>query len=174
MHGCGTIVGQLLLVVRRVKAAIERAPLDLAAHALLQLGHRRHQQVLIQHAVGHHRVMADEASGILDHQHLVAVLDRVGLLATLDQFRVRLEDAEDLLLVGHRLAEQHTPSGRAAHLLRQLQIMPQFLASAQRALRRANRCPVRRSLEAAASTAVARARCSRSSAKANNRFVALA
>ena len=51
--------------------------------------------------------MTDEAYSILDHQNLVTVLDRIRLFATLDQFRVRLEDAEDLLLVGHRFAEEH-------------------------------------------------------------------
>ena len=127
-------LGQLLLVVRRVKGPVERGPLDLAAQTLLQLGHRRHHQVLIQHAIGHHLVMADETSGILDHQHLVTILDRVGLLAPLDQFRVRLEDAENLLLVGHRFAQQHTPPGRAAHFLRQLHIMPAIPLAARQAV----------------------------------------
>src|SRR6516225_5245363 len=72
--------------------------------------------------------MADESDAILDHQHLVTVLDGVRLFAPFDQLGMRLEDAEYLLLVGHRFAQEHAAPCRTAHLCRQLHIMPQFLA----------------------------------------------
>jgi len=118
---------QLLLVVRRVKGPIEGGTLNLARHPLLQLGHHRYHHVLIQDAPGHHLVVADKASGILDHQYLVTVLNGVRLLAPLDQLRVRLENAEELFFVGHRFTQQDTPPGCAAHFVRQLQVMLQFL-----------------------------------------------
>ena len=67
--------------------------------------------------------MANETRGILDHQHIVPILDRVRLLASLNQFRVRLEDTKNLVFIRHRFAQQHTPPSCPAYLLRQLQIM---------------------------------------------------
>src|SRR6516165_2058461 len=119
---------QLFLVLWGMESPIERGPLDLATDALLQLGHRWYEDVLIQLAIGHHGVMADETDRILDHQDLVTILDRIGLFAALDQFGVRLEDAENLLVVGHRFAQEHAASSRAAHLLGWSHIMPQFIA----------------------------------------------
>src|SRR6185437_15019868 len=118
---------EFLLIVRRMKGPIERGTLNLATHPLLQLGHHRHYHILIQDSLAHHLVVADKASGILNHQHLVTELDGVRLLAPLDQLRVRLKDAEQLFLVDYRFTQQDTPPSRATHFLRQLQVMQQLL-----------------------------------------------
>ena len=55
-----------------------------------------------------------------------SALNRHRLLAPLDQLRVRLKDAENLLVVGHRLAFEHTASSGVAHLSRQVHVMQQL------------------------------------------------
>src|SRR6266404_5688162 len=93
-------LGQVLLILRRMKGPVERGALDLAAKAFLQLSHDRHDQVLIQHTIADHAIPDDKTHSVLDYQHIVTKLNRQRLLATLDQLRVRLEDAENLLVVG--------------------------------------------------------------------------
>src|SRR5271163_92516 len=120
---------QLLLILRGMKAAIERRPLDLAPETLLQLLHGRYHQILVQHAAAHHCVMTDETHRIFDHQHVVTKLHRVGLLAALDQLSVRLEDAEDLLLILDRFPQEDAAPCGVADLARQVHIMLQFAES---------------------------------------------
>ena len=116
---------QLPLILRCVKGAVEGGALDLAFVALLQLPHHRHHQVLIQHAIVDHPMLDHKTHRILNHEHIMTVLNRHRLLAAFDQLRVRLEDAEDLLVVGQCLAFKHSSPGVGAYLRRQAYIMKQ-------------------------------------------------
>ena len=65
--------------------------------------------------------MTHKAGTILDDQDTVAELDRLGDLATLDQLRLRLEHAEQLLVVGDRLLREHASPRLITGMNRHLQ-----------------------------------------------------
>src|SRR5438067_7634883 len=90
----GDDLTQLLLIGRAVKAPVKGSALE-AGEALLELGHLRDDDVRVLLPGLQDPVVTDKARAVFDDQHLVAELNRLGLLATLDQFRVRLKEAED-------------------------------------------------------------------------------
>ena len=108
---------QFRLVVWRVKAAVERSPLDAIAEPLLQGAHFGNQQVAFIRADGQHFPVADKTDGVFDDHHLVAKLDRRTRFAALDQFRIRLEQAEQFVGVGNGFAFDHATISRAADVL---------------------------------------------------------
>src|SRR5947209_9545739 len=81
---------QSLLIGRAVKAPVKGSTLE-AGDALLELGHLRDDNVRVLLRGLQDPVVTDKARAVFDDQHLVAELNRLRLLATLDQFRVRLK-----------------------------------------------------------------------------------
>ena len=70
--------------------------------------------------------MAHEAGTVLDDQDAVAELDGLGDLATLDQLRLRLEQAEELLVVGDRLLGEHAATGLVTGMNRHIHEVEQL------------------------------------------------
>ena len=101
---------QLGLILGRVEPAIERCTPDLAIEPLLHLLHFTHDNFAVLGAARQDRVVAHEARTILDDQDAVAELDRLGDFAALDQLGLRLEEAEELLVIGDCLLGEHTSS----------------------------------------------------------------
>src|SRR5512135_3867979 len=92
-------LGQRALILGGVEPAIERRTADATAQPPLDLPHLLHHDVAVLGPVRPDCVVAHEAGTILDDQHAVTELDGLGDLATLDQLRLRLEQAEELLVV---------------------------------------------------------------------------
>ena len=91
--------------------------LDLLAQALLHRLHRRLEDFHVLHANPHHLKVHDEPRCIFQNENPMAKLDRIRALAPVDQFRIRLEEAEDLLGMGNRLATQDTPLGQGGNII---------------------------------------------------------
>ena len=77
----------------------------------------RHVNVLC--VAVHQVLMNDEARGIFIHQQQTTELHRLSSFAALVKLCVRFKDAEQLVFVGNRFAEQHATPSRAADLSRQ-------------------------------------------------------
>ena len=100
-------LGQLLLVLGRMKSAIKGSILDFPAKPLLETPHLRHHDLPLLLSLGENLVVADEARRVFHYQRQMSKLHRLAGLAALEQLRLRLEDAEQLLVVGHILSLQH-------------------------------------------------------------------
>src|SRR3954452_20777625 len=82
---------------------------DTAGDTSLDPGHLTDDDVGFQLPGVQDPVVADKTRAILDDQQLVTELNRLGLLAALDQLRVRLKDAKEFFRVGDLLPVQDTP-----------------------------------------------------------------
>src|SRR4051794_12741440 len=124
-------LGQFVLILGRMKAAIERRTADPPAQPSLHLFHLSRQHLAVLGPAGQDRVVTHKAGAVLDDQDSVAELDRLGDLATLDQLRLRLEHAEELLVVGDLLLREHTASrlfaGSERHIQEVNQLRPEPL-----------------------------------------------
>jgi hypothetical protein len=100
---------QLGLILGRVEPAVERCTPDLAIEPLLHSLHFSHDNFAVLGAARQDRVVAHEARTILDDQDAMAELDRLGDFPALDQLGLRLEEAEELLVIGDGLLGEHTP-----------------------------------------------------------------
>src|SRR5947209_10054374 len=83
---------QFRLSGRAVKAAVKRGDLD-SGDTPLELGSLTDDDVGFQLPGVQDPVVADKPRAILDDKQLVTELNRLGLLAALDQLGVRLKDA---------------------------------------------------------------------------------
>jgi len=90
-----------------------------------------HDHVAVALVAGQYMMVRDEACSILKDQHQPSKLYRLGRLAALIQLRVRLEDAEQLLVVGNRLALEHPPPRQVADVSRSLEISFKSLSNAR-------------------------------------------
>ena len=124
-------LGQLVLDLRAVKATVERPTADLAPVTLLGRARLLHNHVAVALVAGQYMMVRDEACSILKDQHQPSKLYRLGRLAALIQLRVRLEDAEQLLVVGNRLALEHPPPRQVADVSRSLEVGFQVLVQRQ-------------------------------------------
>ena len=111
-------LGEFVLILRRVEAAIERQLLDLILETLLQSSRFRHRHVAVGLGATEQAMLREESCGVLEHQHQAAELHRLTGLASFVELRMRLEEAEQLLVVGHFLALDHAAMSHLAHLLR--------------------------------------------------------
>ena len=78
------------------------------------------QKLVIATAFFQHDIIGDELLSGLCQQYLVAKLDRSTTPATLDQFRVRLKDAEHFVAVGDLFAIEHPSPSDLGHLLHRI------------------------------------------------------
>ena len=124
-------LGQFVLDLRAVKAAVERSTANLAAVALLRDARLLDHHVAVALVAGKEMIMRDEARAILEDQRQASELQRLARLAALVQLCVRLEDAEQLLPVGNRLAFEHPPPRQAADVPRPLEKGFQILVQRQ-------------------------------------------
>ena len=107
---------QLALILRRMKAAIERRTSDSTVQSLLRLLHLLHQDLAVLRPSRQDRIVAHEARAILDHQDAVAELERLRNFATYDQLSVRLEQTEEFFAVVDPFPLEHTPSSQVTDM----------------------------------------------------------
>src|SRR5712691_4095087 len=110
-------LGQFVLVRGGVEATVERQLLDLIVEALLQSPRLRDGDVAIGLGAFQQAMLREKSRTVLEHQHQAAELQRLAGLATFVQLRVRLEEAEQLLVVGDLLAFDHAAMSHLTHLL---------------------------------------------------------
>ena len=109
------------LVLRRVKAAVEGCLADAAFQTSLQVPRLLDHHVSVVRVARHQVGVADEAGAVFVDQHLPPELHRLCGFASLVQLGMRLEDAQQLVPVGHLFALKHTSAGRAANVKRSFQ-----------------------------------------------------
>ncbi len=122
----GNDLGQLALVFRRMKTAVEGSLADASFQALLQGPRLFDHHVPIVSIARQQVSLTDETGTIFKDQHLASELDRLTGLSSLVQLGMRLEDAEQLVLVGNFLVLKHPTTGRAADVTRSFQKTLQF------------------------------------------------
>src|SRR5712691_11831486 len=127
-------LGQFLLVGGGVEATVERQLLDLIVEALLQSPRLRDRDVAIGLGAFQQAMLREESRAVLEHQHQAAELHRLAGLAAFVELRVRLEEAEQLLVVGKLLSPDHPAMSHRTQLLSpsdeglQRREFPQFVA----------------------------------------------
>ncbi len=122
----GHQLDQLGLILGRVEPAVERRTTDLAIEPLLHLLHFSHDHFAVLGAAWQDRVVAHEARTILDDQDAMAELDRLGDFPAFDQLGLRLEEAEELLVIGDGLLSEHTPPRLITGMNRHVQKVESF------------------------------------------------
>ena len=101
--------GQLPLVARRMETPVEARHAQLRMPLLCGLDHRH--RMLHVAPLPHHLMVQDEPVLVLDYAHRHPDLHRTAGLALGNPARMRLEDRERLLAMGHRLPlQQPTPN----------------------------------------------------------------
>ncbi len=123
----GNDLGQLALVFRRMKTAVEGSLADAPFQALLQ-GPRLFDHHIPAVSIARQQVsLTDETGGIFKDQHLASELHWLASLSSLVQLGMWLEDAEQLVLVGNFLVLKHPATGRATNVTRSFQKNLQFV-----------------------------------------------
>ena len=107
---------QLALILRRMKASIERRTSDSTVQSLFCLLHLLHQDLAVLRPSRQDRIVAHEARTILDHQDAVAELERLRNFTTYDQLSVRLEQTEEFFAVVDPFPLEHTPSSQVTDM----------------------------------------------------------
>lgn len=105
-------------VLRQVKSAIKRQHLDSILIALLQSSRFCDRDVTIGFGAGQQAMLREEPRAVLEHQYQVAELHRLARLTQFVELRARLEEAEQLILVGHLFTVDHAAISNFTHLLR--------------------------------------------------------
>lgn len=111
---------QFTLILRRVKAPIERGFFDGSLQALLDQTRLRHDDLAVLLLAREQIRVRDESRPILVDQDQPPKLHGLARFAAFVELRVRLKQAEQLLGVGHCFSLQHAPPRRIADLLRPL------------------------------------------------------
>ena len=114
-------LGQLLLVFRAVKAAIEGRLPNAIAQTVLDDPRLLHHHVAVLRFARQQMVMTDEAGRVFVNQHQPSELHRLAGLAALVKLCVGFKDAEQLFVVGDLLAFQYAAARRGTNLLGALQ-----------------------------------------------------
>ena len=101
-----------------MKAAIKGYLLDLVLQSQLQRTRLFDRNIHVLCAAVQQVLVNEKARRVFVHQQQTTELHRLAGFAALVELRVWFVNAEQLVFVGDRLALQHAPPSRVAHLLR--------------------------------------------------------